>query len=115
MNRSSDTIRVERCHGKVYVNLQDKNAIAVIDTATLQLKETWSIEPGQNQSGLAIDLVNQRLFVGCRNNLMVMVDANNGKVLAQVSIGPVVASAYNPGTKLAFSSSGGRRDGNYCP
>lgn len=94
--------------GRVYVNLQDKNAIAVIDTATHQLKETWSIDPGQNQSGLAIDLVNQRLFVGCRNKLMVMVDATNGKVLAQVPIGAGVdASAFDPGTKLAFSSTGG--------
>jgi DNA-binding beta-propeller fold protein YncE len=99
---------VDAQHRKVYVNLQDKNAIAVIDTATHQLKDTWSIEPGQNQSGLAIDLVNQRLFVGCRNKLMVMVDATNGKVLAQVPIGPGVdASAFDPGTKLAFSSTGG--------
>ena len=94
--------------GRVYVNLQDKNAIAVIDTATVKLVDTWSIEPGQNQSGLAIDLVNQRLFVGCRNKLMVMVDATNGKVLAKVPIGAGVdASAFDPGTKLAFSSTGG--------
>jgi DNA-binding beta-propeller fold protein YncE len=52
--------------------------------------------------------VNQRLFAGCRNNLMVMIDATNGKVVAQVPIGAGVdASAYDPGTKLAFSSSGG--------
>ena len=99
---------VDAQRGKVYVNLQDKNAIDVIDTATHQLKETWSILPGENQSGLAIDLENQRLFVGCRNKLMVMVDATNGKVLAQVPIGPGVdASAFDPGTKLAFSSTGG--------
>ena len=99
---------VDAQRGRVFVNLQDKNAIAVIDTATHQLKDTWSIEPGQNQSGLAIDLENQRLFVGCRNKLMVMVDATNGKVLSQVPIGPGVdASGYDPGTKLAFSSSGG--------
>ena len=99
---------VDARRGRVYVNLQDKNAIDVIDTATHQLKDTWSIEPGENQSGLAIDLENQRLFVGCRNRLMVMVDATNGKVLAQVPIGPGVdASGYDPGTKLAFSSSGG--------
>ena len=99
---------VDAQRGKVYVNLQDRNAIAVIDTATHKLTDTWSIEPGENQSGLAIDLVNQRLFVGCRNKLMVMVDANTGKVLAQVPIGAGVdASAFDPGTKLAFSSTGG--------
>jgi YVTN family beta-propeller protein len=71
---------------RVYVNLQDKNAVAVIDTASNKLTDTWSIEPGQNQSGLAIDLQHQRLFVWCRNKLMVMVDATNGKVLAQVLV-----------------------------
>ena len=98
---------VDARRGKVYVNLQDKNAIAVIDTATRTLTTTWSIEPGQNQSGLAIDLEHQRLFVGCRNKLMVMVDATSGKVLAQVPIGARTDSTwYDPGSKLAFSSTG---------
>lgn len=98
---------VDAKHGKVYVNLQDKNAIAVIDTATKKLTTTWSIEPGQNQSGLAIDLEHQRLFVGCRNKLMVMLDATNGKVLSQVPIGAGNDSSwFDPGTKLAFSSTG---------
>jgi YVTN family beta-propeller protein len=98
---------VDARRGKVYVNLQDKNAIAVIDTASRKLTDTWSIEPGQNQSGLAIDLEHQRLFVGCRNKLMVMVDATNGKVLAQVPIGAGTDSSwYDSGSKLAFSSTG---------
>ena len=98
---------VDAKRGKVYVNLQDKNAVAVIDTASRKLTDTWSIEPGQNQSGLAIDLEHERLFVGCRNKLMVMVDATNGKVLAQVPIGAGTDSSwYDPGSKLAFSSTG---------
>ena len=98
---------VDAKRGKVYVNLQDKNAVAVIDTASRKLTDTWSIEPGENQSGLAIDLEHQRLFVGCRNKLMVMVDATNGKVLAQVPIGTGTDSSwYDPGSKLAFSSTG---------
>jgi YVTN family beta-propeller protein len=98
---------VDARHGRVFVNLQDKNAVAVIDTASKTLTSTWSIEPGQNQSGLAIDLEHQRLFIGCRNKLMVMVDATNGKVLAQVPIGAGTDSSwYDPGTKLAFSSTG---------
>ncbi len=98
---------VDAKRGKVYVNLQDKNAVAVIDTASKKLTSTWSIEPGQNQSGLAIDLEHQRLFIGCRNKLMVMVDAINGKVLAQVPIGAGTDSSwYDPGSKLAFSSTG---------
>lgn len=99
---------VDAERSRIYVNLQDKNSIAVIDTANRKIIANWSIEPGENQSGLAIDTENQRLFVGCRNKLMVMVDASNGKVLAQVPVGPGVdASAFDPGTKFAFSSSGG--------
>jgi YVTN family beta-propeller protein len=98
---------VDAKRGRVYVNLQDKNAIAVIDTATRTLTTTWSIEPGQNQSGLAIDLEHQRLFVGCRNKLMVMLDATSGTVLAQVPIGSGTDSSwFDPGTNLAFSSTG---------
>ncbi len=101
---------VDAKRGKLYVNLQDKNAVGVIDLATHQRTETWSVLPCEGQSGLAIDLEHQRLFVGCRNRtspLMVMVDATNGKVLAQVPVGPGVdASAYDPGTRLAFSSAG---------
>jgi hypothetical protein len=98
---------VDAKRGKVYVNLQDKNAVAAIDTARRKLTNTWSIEPGQNQSGLAIDREHLRLFIGCRNKLMVLVDATNGKVLAQVPIGAGTDSSwYDPGSKLAFSSTG---------
>ena len=105
---------VDAKRGKVYVNLQDKNAIAVIDTASKKLTTTWSIEPGQNQSGLAIDLEHQRLFVGCRNKLMVMLDATNGKVLAQVPIGSGTDSSwFDPGHQARVQFHG-RRHGHGC-
>jgi YVTN family beta-propeller protein len=98
---------VDAKRGRVYVNLASKNTVAVIDTASKKIIDTWSIAPGENQSGLAIDLENQRLFIGARNKLMVMMDATNGKVLAQVPIGTGVDSSwFDPGTKLAFSSTG---------
>jgi YVTN family beta-propeller protein len=98
---------VDAKHGRIYVNLQDRNAVAVIDTTSRKVTTVWSIEPGQNQSGLAIDLERQRLFVGCRNKLMVMLDATTGTVLAQVPIGAGTDSSwFDPGTKLAFSSTG---------
>ena len=57
----------------------------------------------------------QQLLVGCRNTLMVMVNSTNGNVLAQVPIGPGVdASAYDHGTKFAFSSSGGDATVTIC-
>lgn len=93
--------------GKVYVNLEDKNAIAVIDTATHALTTTWPIAPGEEASGMAIDLVHHRLFIGCHNKLMLMIDSTNGRVAGQAPIGSGVDSNwFDAKTGLAFSSNG---------
>ena len=56
---------------------------------------------------MAIDVKHHRLFLGCDNRLMVMMDSANGKVLATVPIGEGVdGGAFDPGTQLAFSSCG---------
>ena len=93
--------------GKVYVNIEDLNAIKVIDTATHKVTATWPIAPGDTASGMAIDLEHQRLFIGCDNKLMLMIDSTSGKVIYSVPIGEGVDSNwYDPATKLAFSSNG---------
>jgi DNA-binding beta-propeller fold protein YncE len=94
--------------GKVYVNIEDLNAIKVIDTASHTVSATWPIAPGESASGMAIDVERHRLFIGCDNKLMLMIDSTNGKVVYSVPIGEGVDSNwYDPGTKLAFSSNGG--------
>ena len=56
---------------------------------------------------MAFDEKNHRLFLGCGNKLMVMVDSQSGKVVASVPIGDGVdANSFDPGTKLAFASCG---------
>ncbi|PYQ87243.1 MAG: YVTN family beta-propeller domain-containing protein, partial [Acidobacteria bacterium] len=76
--------------------------------ATHKVSATWPIAPGESASGMAIDLDNHRLFLGCDNKLMLMVDAANGKVIYSVPIGEGVDSNwFDPATKLAFASSGG--------
>ncbi len=93
--------------GRIYDNLEDKSEVAVIDTATHRVVARWPIAPGESASGLAIDTAHQRLFIGCHNRRMVMMDAANGKVLASVPIGAGVdANAFDPGTMLAFASCG---------
>ena len=93
--------------GRVYCNIEDKNEIAAIDTRTHQVVNTWPIAPGEEASGMAIDLEHHRLFIGCNNKLMEMIDSNNGKVIASVPIGEGVdANAFDPGTRFAFSSTG---------
>ena len=92
---------------RVYVNIEDKNEIAVIDVATHTIASRWPIAPGEEAAGLAIDLKNHRLFIGAHNKLMVMMDSTSGKVVGQVPIGANVdATWFDPETRYAFSSCG---------
>ena len=93
--------------GRVYVNLEDKSEIAVIDAKKLEVVAHWPLAPGETPTGLAIDREHHRLFSGCENEKMVIVDATNGKVLATPAIGQGVdATAFDDGNGLAFSSNG---------
>ncbi|HUL76923.1 MAG TPA: YncE family protein [Vicinamibacteria bacterium] len=93
--------------GRVYDNIEDTSQLVAIDAAKHAVAATWPIAPGEEASGLALDPATQRLFVGCSNKVMLMLDATSGKVTASVPIGPGVdANAFDPGTGLAFASSG---------
>ena len=93
--------------GRIYCNIEDKSVVAVIDIKTHQVAATWPIAPGETASGMAIDLAHHRLFLGCENKLMVMMDSANGKVITTVPIGERVdANAFDPATQFAFSSNG---------
>jgi DNA-binding beta-propeller fold protein YncE len=93
--------------GKVYVNIEDKSEISMINTATLKVEKTWSIAPGEEPSGLALDNENHRLFAVCANKLMVVVDAISGKVITTLPIGERVDGAtFDPELKRAYSSNG---------
>ena len=93
--------------GKIYVNIEDKNSICVIDVNALKVEKTWSIAPGDAPSGLAIDIKNHRLFSVCENKLMVVVDSDNGKVITTLKIGEGVDGvSFDPGLNRAYSSNG---------
>jgi DNA-binding beta-propeller fold protein YncE len=93
--------------GKVYVNIEDKSEISMINSTTLKVEKTWSIAPGQEPSGLALDNENHRLFAVCGNKLMVVVDAVSGKVITSLPIGDRVDGvAFDPGLKRVYSSNG---------
>jgi WD40 repeat protein len=98
---------VTNTKGLIYVNIEDKNEIKTIDANTLEVIATWSISPGDEPSGLAIDLQTNRLFSVCGNNLMVVVDASNGKIIKTLPIGDGCDGvAFDADKKLAFSSNG---------
>jgi len=93
--------------GLSYVNIEDKNEIEVLDGARLTVVKKFPLAPCEEPSGLAIDAQHRRLFAGCHNKMMAVVDADSGKVVATVPIGEGVdANAYDPGTGLAFASCG---------
>lgn len=97
----------DRAAGRIYSNIEDKNEVAVIDFHAHKVVATWPIAPGEAASGMAIDLAHHRLFLGAENQLMVMMDSTNGKVLDTVPIGEGVdANVFDPETGLAFASCG---------
>ena len=93
--------------GRVFVNIEDKSELVAIDTAKHQIAETWPLAPGEGPSGMALDEAHHRLFIGCDNKLMLMVDSETGKVIGSVPIGENVdACSFDPATQLAFASCG---------
>lgn len=94
--------------GHVYANIESTSEIVEIDSHTMKITHRWPLAPGTWPSGLAIDAKHHILFSGCRNKLMVIMNANDGKVLASEPIGTGVdATRFDPGTGDAFASNGG--------
>ncbi len=94
-------------NGNLYVNIEDKSLISVINAKTLKVEKSWPIAPGEEASGLALDNVTHRLFAVCSNKLMVVVDAANGHVVTSLPIGEGCDGVkFDPGLKRAYSSNG---------
>jgi hypothetical protein len=94
---------------KVFINLVDRNRVAVLDTSTMQLVEKWPTAPGGAPVGMSMDTEHRRLFVGCRRpQKLIVMSADDGKVLADLPIGAGVdATQFDNG--YAFASC---RDGS---
>jgi DNA-binding beta-propeller fold protein YncE len=93
--------------GRVFVNLEDKSEVAVLDAKSLEVLKRWPLAPCEEPSGMAIDRKNARLFIGCGNRMMAVVDTSSGRVVATPAIGEGVdANAFDPRSNLAFSSNG---------
>jgi hypothetical protein len=93
--------------GSIYVNLEDKSELVQFDTQQYRVLNRWPLAPCEEPSGLAMDLKNRRLFAGCHNRMMAVVDADTGKVVATPAIGRGVdANRFDPATGYAFASNG---------
>ena len=93
--------------GHVYVNIEDKSTVVAIDSRKLTAADPWPLAPCESPSGMAIDVRHHRLFIGCHNKMMAVMNAENGNVIATPAIGEGVdANGFDPATGLAFSSQG---------
>jgi hypothetical protein len=94
-------------NGEIYVNIEDKSELTVIDPVNLAVKTTWPLAPCESPTGLSIDRKNRRLFVGCDNKMMAVVDATTGKILATPPAGDGIdATRFDVESGLAFASAG---------
>jgi len=93
--------------GEIFATIEDQGRIDAIDPAKLEVKVRWTTSPCEDPSSLAIDRKNRRLFAGCGNQVMAVMDADSGKVIATPAIGDGVdAGAFDAESSLAFASCG---------
>ena len=95
--------------GHLYIDVEDKDNIAVLDTKTLMVTTHYEVAgKGGTCAGLAMDAKNRILFAACRNPTnMVILNADDGKILTTLPIGGLSDGAlFNPNTMEAFSSQG---------
>ena len=93
--------------GKVFVNIEDKDEIAQLDANKLTVLNRWPLGSCKEPSALAVDKEHHRLFAGCDNKMMAVVDSESGKVVTTVPIGEGVdAGRFNPNTQEVFMSCG---------
>lgn len=93
--------------GKLYVNIEDKSQIAEVDVTKNAVLNTWPLAPCHEPSALAFDVEHHRLFAGCDDKVMAVVDSETGRVVTTVPIGDGVdAGRFNPRTHQVFMSCG---------
>ena len=93
--------------GSIFVNIEDKSELVEFDPQKLTVLHRWPLAPCQEPSGLAMDQKSRRLFAGCDNRMMAVVNADTGKVIATPAIGEGVdANGFDPDTNFAFASNG---------
>jgi len=93
--------------GHVYVNIEDKSEVMEIDSKALTVLNKWPLAPCEEPSGMAMDTKTRRIFSGCDNKIMSVMNADTGKVVTTVPIGAGVdATWFDPETKYVLNSCG---------
>lgn len=93
--------------GEIYVNFEAESKICEINSSTFTVENIWPLSPGEEPTGLALDNDTHRLFSACNNKLLVIVNAETGKIVSTVSIGENVdGAAFDPELKCIYTSNG---------
>ena len=95
--------------GKIYVDIEDKDAIAVIEANTMKMVGKYDVSSkGGGCAGLALDAKNNILFAACRDKKnMIVLSATDGHIITDLPIGNGCDGAtFNPATMEAFTSQG---------
>ncbi len=96
-------------NGRLFVDIEDKDSIAVVDTKALKVTATYDLSSkAKTPAGLALDARNRLLFAACSNApTMVVLNADTGQIVTTLPIGTGVDGAgFNAQTMEAFSSQG---------
>ncbi|MFZ0320364.1 MAG: hypothetical protein WAL56_14675 [Candidatus Sulfotelmatobacter sp.] len=93
--------------GYIYDNIEDASVVLKINARSLKVEQRWPTAPCASPSSIAMDRPNRRLFIGCRNKLMAVLNADTGQVITTLPIGDHVdATAFDSDTRLIFNSNG---------
>ncbi|MBB5622256.1 YVTN family beta-propeller protein [Pedobacter cryoconitis] len=93
--------------GKIYVNIEDKNEVVCVDASNLKVIKRFKLTGGEEPSGLAIDRLTSRLFVGCSNKVLIVLDAITGKQITTLPIGEGSDGVvFDPQLKFVYSANG---------
>jgi hypothetical protein len=97
--------------GKVYINLEDKDQVAVVDIKARKVLARWPVAPGGSPVGLSIDTAKHLLFIGCRKpQKLIVMSTDDGKVLADLPIGAGVDATKFDGHQAFASCRDGKLD-----
>ena len=98
---------VSNGEGKLFVNIEDKNEILVVDLKTMKVEAHWPLAPAEEPTGLAFDKTTKRLFAGCGNKFLIVLNASTGAIVDKLSIGDGCDGVgFDVSTKNIFTSNG---------
>jgi hypothetical protein len=92
--------------GTVYVNVKDKDVVVAVDTRTMKIIARWPTAPGGAPAAMAIDRAHHRLFLGCRNQKLIVMSADDGRILSALPIGAGADAAIFDGRILTSCRDG---------